>query len=62
VEVVNADNLPPLGISDPTLPVTCLLWGDSHAMAASPAFDQFLKDRGIAGRQAEVVPLSLPVN
>jgi hypothetical protein len=31
-----------------------LLWGDSHAMAAAPAFDQFLKAKGLAGLQATV--------
>ena len=29
-----------------------LVWGDSHAMAALPAFDELLKERGVAGEAA----------
>lgn len=32
--------------------VSFLIWGDSHAMAAAPAFDQFIKAKGMAGLQA----------
>ena len=35
-----------------TSPVKFLLWGDSHGMAAAPAFDQYLKSKGVAGLQA----------
>jgi peptidoglycan/LPS O-acetylase OafA/YrhL len=32
--------------------VALLVWGDSHAMAAMPAFDDLLKERGLAGEAA----------
>ena len=41
-----------IGNPDPNNPISLLLWGDSHAMAASPAFDLFLKARGLSGIQA----------
>ncbi len=41
-----------IGNQDSRVPISLLLWGDSHAMAASPAFDQFLKGEGLAGLQA----------
>lgn len=50
VEDVRAGHLLPIGRSDPALPVSVLVWGDSHAMAATPAVDAFLKERGLAGR------------
>jgi hypothetical protein len=40
-----------IGNPDPKAPISLLLWGDSHAMAAAPAFDQLLKEKGLAGRQ-----------
>lgn len=46
------DDLPILGEQNPKAPVTLLLWGDSHGMAAAPAFDRFLKERRLSGRQA----------
>lgn len=50
---IMGDRLIPLGSPAlPTQPRNFLLWGDSHAMAAAPAFDQFLKGRGLAGLQA----------
>lgn len=33
-------------------PVEWLVWGDSHAMAALPAFDAFLKERRLSGQAA----------
>ena len=42
----------PLGVTDPKLPASVLVWGDSHAMAAMPAVDAFLKEKGVAGRAA----------
>lgn len=41
-----------IGVSNPLAPITLLLWGDSHAMAAAPAFDLYLKMNRMAGYQA----------
>jgi hypothetical protein len=49
---VRAGKLIPIGATDPTLPPTVFVWGDSHAMAAMPAIDAFLKEKGLAGRAA----------
>lgn len=51
-EDVVAGNLVPIGVMNPSLPPTVLVWGDSHAMAAMPAIDAFLKQKGLAGRAA----------
>lgn len=51
-EEVRAGRLVAIGNPDPKVPVSLLLWGDSHAMAAAPSFDQYLKEKGLAGRQA----------
>ena len=59
-DAVRAGRLVPLGNPDPQVPVSLLLWGDSYAMAAAPAFDQFLKENGLAGRQA-TAPATAPV-
>lgn len=48
-EDIEAGRLPRLGNPDPNVPVSVLVWGDSHAMAAAPAFDLYLKERGLAG-------------
>lgn len=48
-EIVSND-LIPLGKSGPDDDVVALLWGDSHAMAAFPAFDNALKSYGVCGR------------
>jgi len=47
---VRAGKLVPIGVADPALPPALLVWGDSHAMAALPAVDDFLKEQGLAGR------------
>ena len=47
---LRADKLVPIGMTDPARPPTVLLWGDSHGMAALPAVDAYLKEKGIAGR------------
>jgi len=47
-----AGRLAVLGIHDPNRSVRVLVWGDSHAMAALPAFDTLLKAKGLAGRAA----------
>ena len=52
LEDARSGRLPLLGVPDPNAPISLLVWGDSHAMAAMPAIDRFLKDRGLTGRQA----------
>lgn len=47
-----AGRLTPIGASTPESPVDWLVWGDSHAMAATPAFHQYLKARGLVGQAA----------
>lgn len=49
-QMLAADNLPVLG--DPEGSVTCLLWGDSHAMALAPALDTTCAELGIRCIQA----------
>ena len=49
---VLAGNLIPIGASTRGEPVEWLVWGDSHAMAALPAFDTFLKEQGLSGQAA----------
>ena len=51
-EIVRSGRLVPIGNPDLHMPISVLLWGDSHAMAAAPAFDQFLREAGLAGQQA----------
>jgi peptidoglycan/LPS O-acetylase OafA/YrhL len=46
------DRLTPMGIQDETVPVSVLLWGDSHAGALFPAFNELCKARGLKGRAA----------
>jgi hypothetical protein len=45
---VSAGNLIPIGAPD--VKPTILVWGDSHAMAAMPAFDALLKEKELSGR------------
>ncbi len=49
---IRADKLVRLGSTDPGLHPTVLVWGDSHAWAALPAVDAWLKERGLSGRAA----------
>ncbi len=49
---VRAGRLVKIGVADPKVRPTILVWGDSHAMAALPAIDEFLKEKGRAGRAA----------
>ena len=51
-EDIRAGRLVHLGATDPALRPTVLVWGDSHAWAALPAVDAFLKERGLGGRAA----------
>ena len=45
-------NLVPFGSETKGAPVRVLVWGDSHAKAALPAFDVLCRERGISGRAA----------
>ena len=49
---VRAGRLVPIGAADPALRPSVLVWGDSLAMAALPAVDALLKEKGLAGRAA----------
>ncbi len=46
---LRADKLAPLGRPAPADEARVVLWGDSHAMAAQPAFDLLLRKAGVAG-------------
>jgi peptidoglycan/LPS O-acetylase OafA/YrhL len=45
-----AKNLHAIGIPD--VPPKVLVWGDSHASSVLPAFDAFLREKGMAGQAA----------
>lgn len=45
-------DLPVVGVNDLSKPISILVWGDSHAMAALPAFDLMLRQEGWSGRYA----------
>jgi peptidoglycan/LPS O-acetylase OafA/YrhL len=47
-----AGKLVPIGVKDQKLHPSVFVWGDSHAMAALPAVDSWLKEKGLAGRAA----------
>lgn len=47
-----AGRLTAIGASAPESPIDWLVWGDSHAMAVTPAFHEYLKARGLAGQAA----------
>lgn len=49
---ISVGNLTPFGIRDPYEPVSMVVWGDSHAMSALPAFDALLKRSNLSGRAA----------
>ena len=49
-----------LGSDEASLPVRCVLWGDSHAMMVAPLLDEMLRERGLAGRYA-AFPATLPL-
>ena len=54
-EDVLAGKLIPLGAASPSTPdapISWLIWGDSHAMAAIPAFDALLKEQQLCGQAA----------
>lgn len=50
IENILSDELSVIGVRDSTVPPKVLVWGDSHAMSAMPAFDVFLKEKGLTGR------------
>lgn len=47
---VDADRVRHIGVVEKDRPVSLLVWGDSHARCSLPAFDEFCKKRGLAGR------------
>lgn len=47
---IKNNRLVTFGIEDPNAPIKLLIWGDSHARQAVPAFDNFAKKHGFAGR------------
>jgi hypothetical protein len=49
---VLSNKLPMIGAGDRRDEVEILVWGDSHAMAAMPAFDDYCRRHRIAGRYA----------
>lgn len=49
LEDLRADKLAPLGRPAPANEARVVLWGDSHAMAAQPAFDQLLRKADVPG-------------
>jgi peptidoglycan/LPS O-acetylase OafA/YrhL len=51
VDIV-AGRLTAIGATAPDAPIDWLVWGDSHAMAVTPGFHQYLESRGIAGQAA----------
>jgi hypothetical protein len=51
-EEIAAGNLPRFGLHDSSGAASVLIWGDSYAMSALPAFDAVLKMKGLAGEQA----------
>jgi peptidoglycan/LPS O-acetylase OafA/YrhL len=60
IDDIGRGSLPLIGSRNLSQPVTIVVWGDSHAMAAMPAFDAVLKIRGLSGRaitHAGVIPV-----
>lgn len=52
VDDIRAGRLVEIGVVDPGQRPAVLVWGDSHAMAALPAVDALLKERGLVGLAA----------
>ena len=50
IEDITNDRLVRFGAEDPNAPIKLLIWGDSHARQAVPAFDNFAEKHGFAGR------------
>jgi len=51
IEDIKADRLHPLGAESASA-VDVVIWGDSHAMVLTPAFDEVLKELGLKGAAA----------
>jgi hypothetical protein len=51
IEDIKADRLHPLG-TESAGAVNVVIWGDSHAMVLTPAFDEVLKELGLKGAAA----------
>ena len=49
---ITAGNAAKIGAAQADSQPVLLVWGDSHAMAALPAIDKLLKERGLSGRAA----------
>jgi peptidoglycan/LPS O-acetylase OafA/YrhL len=49
---ITAGNLTPLGVHDSYQPISVVVWGDSHAVSALPAFDAALRMKGVSGQAA----------
>ncbi|MES2707674.1 MAG: acyltransferase family protein [Verrucomicrobiota bacterium] len=47
---IAADRIRKIGDPTPGKPVSLVIWGDSHARSSLPAFDDFCRKRGLAGR------------
>lgn len=52
IEQVKAGELVDIGVADKNIPASVFVWGDSFAMAAMPAVDQYLKNHGLRGYAA----------
>jgi hypothetical protein len=48
----------PIGSTDQTLTPAVLVWGDSHALAALPAIDEYLKERNLRGEATAALSVS----
>lgn len=57
---VRAGDLVPMGVKDESARPAVLIWGDSHAMSAMPAFDAYLKSVGLRG-VAATHPSTAPI-
>ncbi len=52
VEDIRSGRLVSIGSQTSQRPPDVLVWGDSHAMAAMPALDELLKEKGLSGKAA----------
>lgn len=52
VQDIVEGRLTPIGATRQDSRIDWLVWGDSHAMAVTPAFHQYLEARGLAGQAA----------
>ncbi len=57
---VTSNSLPVIGVDDPELDLSILVWGDSHAMAVMPVIDTVCREtgrKGFAAMYASTVPV-----